>query len=147
MSIETLDFNIGEVSYTFVQADVFKTKDHAEMLMSLAKGAFKISGKEDGSKGFDFNVDPAEVLSNITSSESKKVQDFIFNTIKVVVNGEAVPFATKSDQSKHLGVYRSHIYQLLIEGAKYHFLPFIPTGEEFAKSMIGQAINKYLAQM
>ena len=147
MEIKQDVLTIGDVDYHFAEADVFKAKAHAEMLLSLAKGAVKIGAKGDGAKGFDVNIDPAEILSNITTPEAEKIQEFIWSTVKVVKNGEGVLFDSKTNRGLHLGKHRSHIYQIIIFGAKFHFLDFLPTGEEFAKSMIGQAINKMTANL
>ena len=147
MEIKQDVLTIGDVDYHFTEADVFKAKAHAEMLLSLAKGAVKIGAKGEGAKGFDVNIDPAEILSNITTPEAEKIQEFIWSTVKVVKNGEGVLFDSKTNRGLHLGKHRSHIYQIIIFGAKFHFLDFLPTGEEFAKSTIGQAINKMTANL
>ena len=147
MEIKQDVLTIGDVDYHFAEADVFKAKAHAEMLLSLAKGAVKIGAKGDGAKGFDVNIDPAEILSNITTPEAEKIQEFMWWRVKVVKNGEGVLFDSKTNRGLHLGKHRSHIYQIIIFGAKFHFLDFLPTGEEFAKSMIGQAINKMTANL
>lgn len=136
---------LDDVVYHFAEADVFKAKEHADKLLSLARGAFKISGKADQSAGFEFNVDPAEVLANINTPEAIQIQEFIWSTVNVVRNGEGVKFSSKADRSMHLGQYRSHLYQILFFGAKFHFLDFVPTGDAFVKSMFGQAINKMMA--
>ena len=138
---------LDDVVYHFAEADVFKAKKHAEMLMSLARGAVKISGKDGSTGGFDVNIDPAEVLANIASLDAQAIQDFIWSTVNVVKDGNGVKFSSKADQSIHLGQYRSHIYPVLFFGVKFHFLDFIPRGDAFAKSMLGQAINKMTANL
>lgn len=138
---------IDDVTYHFAEADVFKAKGFAEMLMSLARGAIKVKGNVEGGKGFDVNIDPAEILANIMTLEAQKIQDFILSTVMVTKDGQGVKFSSRSDQSIHLNSHRSHIYQIIFFGAKYHFLGFLPTGEEFAKSMLGQAINKMTANL
>lgn len=139
--------SIDGVDYHFSEVDVFKAKRHAELLLSLAKGAVKIGAKGADQEGFEVNIDPAEILSNITTPEAEKVQDFIWSTVKVSKDGQGVPFTSNADRSMHLGKYRSHIYQVIFFGAKFHFKDFIPTGEEFAKSILGQAINKATANL
>lgn len=145
MTEKTNTLEIGDVVYHFAEADVFKAKNHAELLLSIARGAIKISPAMGGEGGFSCDIDPAEILANITSPEAQKIQDFIWSTVKVVKNGDGVMFSTKTDQAMHLGKHRNHIYQVILFGAQYHFLDFIPTGDEFAKSTIGLAINKALA--
>ena len=147
MTEKLSNLEIDEVTYHFAEADVFKAKTHAEMLMSLARGAIKVKGGADGGKGFDVNIDPAEILANITTPEAQKIQEFIWSTIMVTKDGQGVKFSSQSDRSAHLNKHRSHIYQIIFFGAKYHFLDFLPTGEEFAKSMLGQAINKMMANL
>lgn len=147
MTEKTSTLELDDVVYHFSEADVFKAKKHAEMLMSLARGAVKVKGNAEGGKGFDVNIDPAEILANISSPEAEKIQDFIWSTVMVVKGGEGVKFTSQSDRALHLGKHRSHIYQIIIFGAKYHFLDFLPTGEGFAKSILGQAINKMTAKV
>jgi Protein of unknown function (DUF2669). len=143
--INTLE--LDDVVYHFSEADVFKAKKNAEMLMSLARGALKIKGKGEGQSGFDVDIDPAEILANLSSSEADKIQEFIWSTVMVVKNGEGVKFSSQADRSIHLGQYRSHVYPIIIFGAKFHFLDFLPTGGEFAKSIFGQAVNKMVANL
>jgi len=147
MTEKTSTLELDDVVYHFSEADVFKAKKHAEMLMSLARGAVKVKGNAEGGKGFDVNIDPAEILANISSPEAEKIQEFIWSTVMVVKGGEGVKFTSQSDRALHLGKHRSHIYQIIIFGAKYHFLDFLPTGEGFAKSILGQAINKMTAKV
>lgn len=147
MEVKQEILTIDNVEYHFSEADVFKAKRNAELLMSLAKGAVKMGASDGGKGGFDVNIDPAEILSNITTPEAEKIQEFIWSTVKVVKNGEGVLFDSKDNRGIHLGRHRSHIYQIIFFGAKFHFLDFFPTGAEFAKSMIGQAINKALANL
>lgn len=143
--LDTLE--IDDVTYRFVEADVFKAKRHAEMLLALARGAFKVKAKPDGKQGFDMDIDPAEILANLSSQEAEKIQDFIFSTVMVNKAGEGVKFTTQTDKALHLGKHRSHIYQIIVFGAKFHFLDFLPTGGEFAKSILGQAVNKMVANL
>lgn len=143
--INTLE--LDDVVYHFSEADVFTAKAHAEKLLTLARGAVKVTGAGEGQKGFDVNIDPAEILANIMTPEAQKIQDFVFSTVIVVKNGEGVKFSSKADQSMHLNKYRSHLYQIVFFGVKFHFLDFLPTGPEFAKSIIGQAINKMTAKL
>lgn len=145
MTEKTNILEIDDVKYHFAEADVFKAKANAELLLSIARGAVKISAKENGEKGFNTNIDPAEILANITTPQAQKIQEFIWDTVMVTKDGEGVKFSTQAYRSMHLGKHRSHIYQVLFFGVKYHFLDFLPTGEEFAKSTIGQAINKMTA--
>lgn len=143
--INTLE--LDDIVYHFAEADVFKAKKHAELLISLSRGAVKVKGNAEGGKGFDVNIDPAEVLANISTPEAEKIQEFIWSTVMVVKDGEGVKFSTKADQAMHLGKHRSHIYQILFFGVKFHFLDFLPTGEGFAKSILGQALNKATANL
>lgn len=145
MTVKLNTLEIDDVVYHFSEADVFKAKENAEKLMTLARGAVKVKGNADGGKGFDVNIDPAEILANIMTKEAQQIQDFIFSTVMVVKGGEGVKFSSKADQSMHLGSHRSHLYPIIFFGAKFHFLDFLPTGPEFAKSMLGQAINKMMA--
>ena len=80
--------------------------------------------------------------------EPDSIRDFIFKTIKVVNRDEnkGVLFASKADQSAHFNAHRSHYTQVLVAGLKYHFLEFVPSGEAFAKTIFGQAMNRAIAK-
>lgn len=137
---------LDDVEYHLTCDDVFKTQKMANKLLGLAKGvvSVKLAGVDGG---FDTEIDPVAMLQNMDTPELEAIQKFILNTIQVVKNGESVPFSSESDRSQHFGNYRHHLYQLLIQGGKFHFLPFLPTGQEFAKSMLGQVINKAVANI
>ena len=144
MEFKTETLELDDVTYHLSQGDFFKTKDHAEKLLSLGQGMFKLD-LVDGKPNVD--VDISAILKNIASAECKEVQDFILNTVKVVKGGEGVLFTNKEQRSIHFNQYRSHYYQVLVAGVKFHFLDFLPSGGAFMTSTIGQAINKAVTQM
>lgn len=144
MEIKTETLELDDVVYHFSQGDFFKTKDNAEKLLSLAQGMFKLD-LVDGKPNVD--VDISAVLKNIANAECKDVQSFILNTVKVVKGGDGVLFTNQEQRGKHFNTHRSHYYQVLIAGAKFHFLDFLPSGGAFMTSTIGQAINKAVTQM
>lgn len=140
---------LDDVVYHFSEADFFKAESHARKLLNFADGLIEVKmiENDEGNKVPDFEINLGAVLGNLSGSEFDKIRDFIFDTIKVVDNGEGVLFSNKTQQGQHFSKYRSHYTQVLIAGLKFHFLAFLPNGEQFAKTIFGQALNKAAAKM
>lgn len=132
------------VEYHFTEADFFKAEAHARNLLNFADGLIEVKMVDNKP---DFEINLGAVLGNLSGQNFEKIRDFIFETIKVVDNGQGVLFKTKTDQGKHFSAHRSHYSQVLVAGLKFHFLDFLPSGEAFAKTMLGQAMNKALAKV
>lgn len=135
---------IDDVTYHFAEADFFKAEANARKLLHFADGIIEVK-LIDGEPDIEINL--GAVLGNLSGKEFDTLRDFIFDTIKVVKNGEGVLFDTKANQSKHLSAHRSHYTEMLVTGLKFHFLAFLPSGEQFAKTILGQALNKALAKV
>lgn len=140
---------IEGIEYHFVEADFFKAESHARKLLNFADGLIEVKmvEDEDGKKTPDFEINLGAVLGNLSGANFDKIRDFVFETIKVVDNGKGALFNSKNEQSAHFSGHRSHYTQVLVAGLKFHFLDFLPSGEAFAKTMLGQAINKALAKV
>ena len=140
---------IEGIEYHFVEADFFKAESHARKLLNFADGLIEVKmvEDEDGKKTPDFEINLGAVLGNLSGTNFDKIRDFVFETIKVVDNGKGVLFSSKNEQSSHFSGHRSHYTQVLVAGLKFHFLDFLPSGEAFAKTMLGQAMNKALAKV
>ena len=142
------NLEIGDVAYTFVEGEFFKTESYARKLLGFADGIVEIKMIEvDGKQVPDFDMNLGAVLGNLAGKDFDAIRDFIFSTVRVVVDGKAIDFTDKESQSKHLAKHRSHYTQLLVRGLKLHFLDFLPSGEEFAKTMLGQAMNRAVAKI
>lgn len=138
---------IESTVYHFTEADFFKAESHARKLLNFADGLIEVKMvEEDGEKRPDFDINLGAVLGNLSGANFDKIRDFIFETIKVVEDGKGVPFTTKTEQSSHFSSHRSHYTQVLVAGLKFHFLDFLPSGEAFAQTMLGQALNRAVAK-
>ena len=140
---------IDNIEYHFTDGDFFETEKQARKLLNFADGLIEvkmIETDEGKQPGFEFNL--GAVLGNLSGANFDSIRDFIFKTIKVVNRDEnkGVLFASKADQSAHFNAHRSHYTQVLVTGLKYHFLEFVPSGEAFAKTIFGQAMNRAIAK-
>lgn len=138
---------IDDVVYHFSEADFFEAESHARKLLNFADGLIdiKMVDTEEG-KQPEIDINLGAVLGNLSGVNFDKVRDFIFKTIKVVGDGKGVPFSTKTEIGQHFAKNRSHYTQVLVAGFKFHFLDFLPSGEKFAETMLGQAINRAVAK-
>lgn len=141
---------IDGIEYHFSDADFFETEKNARKLLNFADGIIEVKmiDTEDGKQpDFEFNL--GAVLGNLSGQNFEQIRDFIFRTIKVVDrdNTVGILFSNKPEQSAHFQKHKAHYTQVLIAGLKFHFLEFAPSGETFAKTIFGQAMNKALAKV
>ncbi len=140
---------IDNIEYHFSEAEFFEKEKQARKLLNFADGIIEVKTIEtDEGKQPDFEFNLGAVLGNLSGANFDSIRDFIFKTIKVVNRDEnkGVLFVSKNDQSAHLNEYPQHYTQVLIAGLKYHFLDFLPSGEAFAKTIFGQAMNRAIAK-
>lgn len=117
-----LDFTIDSVTYTFRQADFFKANKYLKKLTALLKGCFSLDGNKTG---FDFG----QLASNIGTEQFEEIEKFILTYVTAVdENGKTVLFHKPQEASDFFNTHRSHYYQVIFEGLKFHFLGFLPSG-------------------
>lgn len=121
MSLEN-KITLDEIEYEFTAGNFIKTKNIAMKLLGLLKGGFV-------SNGTSTNFDIGQILANIGTGEFREIEDFIIGTVKAKnENGEAILLNQNAVFNEHFNKYRKHYFQLIIEGAKFHFLDFLPDG-------------------
>lgn len=120
--MQSTDFTIEDVVYTFTQADFFKSNKYLKKLTALLKGCFSL---ESNQSGFDIG----QLASNIGSEQFTEIEKFILDYVTAVdENGKKVLFQKPQEAGDFFNTHRSHYYQVIIEGLKFHFLGFLPSG-------------------
>ena len=120
--MQSTDFTIDDVVYTFTQADFFKSNKYLKKLTALLKGCFSLDGNKTG---FDFG----QLASNIGTEQFEEIEKFILNYVTAVnEDGKTVVFQKPQEISEFFNTHRSHYYQVIVEGLKFHFLGFLPDG-------------------
>lgn len=120
--MQNKDFIVDDVTYTFKQADFFKANKYLKKLTALLKGCFSLEGNQ---AGFDIG----QLASNIGSEEFVEIEKFVMDYVSAVdENGKTILFQNPKEQGEFFNTHRSHYYQIIIEGLKFHFLGFLPNG-------------------
>ncbi|MWN31017.1 MULTISPECIES: phage tail assembly chaperone [unclassified Gilliamella] len=120
--MQSTDFTIDDVVYTFTQADFFKSNKYLKKLTALLQGCFSFEGNKSG-------FDIGQLASNIGSEQFAEIEKFILDYVTAVdENGKKVLFQKPQEAGEFFNTHRSHYYQVIIEGLKFHFLGFLPNG-------------------
>lgn len=120
--MQNTDFILDEVTYTFRQTDFFKANKYLKKLTALLKGCFSLDGNKTG---FDFG----QLAANIGTEQFEEIEKFILTYVTAVdENGKTVLFQNPQESSDFFNAHRSHYYQVIFEGLKFHFLGFLPSG-------------------
>ena len=120
--MQNTDFILDDITYTFRQADFFKANKYLKKLTALLKGCFSLDGNKTG---FDFG----QLASNIGTEQFEEIEKFILTYVTAVdENGKTVLFHKPQEASDFFNTHRSHYYQVIFEGLKFHFLGFLPSG-------------------
>lgn len=144
MELEQQNVEIDGVTYALLQAKFFDAKYKAEKITTMLRGTIdiKVKGKMD----FDFDIKIPEILANLTSPEFQDIQDFILKNMQVHKDGELIKTDSKEALAQHFNKYRSHYYQVILKGAEFHFLDFIPYGRELLTNIVELAKKKAQSQ-
>lgn len=138
--MENKDYTRENVVYTFKQADFYKANKYLKKLTALLKGCFSVG---DTTSGFDIG----QLASNIGTEQFEEIERFILDYVTATDEaGKKILFQNPREASEFFNAHRSHYYQIIIEGLKFHFLAFLPSGllsnlntlslEEIAKKAI-----------
>lgn len=140
MELVQKEIEIDDVRYVLTQGNFFESRKEAEKLMALLRGVVdvKVQGKSD----FNIDIKIPEILANIVSPEFQSIQDFVMKKMQVIKDGEGVPTSKPAQLEAHFNQHRSHYYKVILEGAKFHFLDFLPFGKERLQSIIKQLATK-----
>ena len=120
--MQSTDFTIDDVVYTFTQADFFKSNKYLKKLTALLQGCFSFEGNKSG-------FDIGQLASNIGSDQFAEIEKFILDYVTAIdENGKKILFQKPQEAGEFFNTHRSHYYQIIIEGIKFHFLGFLPNG-------------------
>ncbi len=146
MELVQKEIEIDDVRYVLTQGNFFESKREAEKLMALLRGVLdvKLADKEKG--GFAVDIKIPEILANIAGPEFQGIQKFITDKMQVIKDGEGVSTAKPAQLEAHFNKHRSHYYQIILDGAKFHFLDFFPRGNAFLQNIIKQAVKTMESQ-
>ena len=128
-----MELIIDDVTYELQRSNFFEANKQLKVLTALTKGCFAI---QDGKAAFDVGA----LISNIGSEEFATVEGFILkHLVATNENGEKVLFNKQEELNKFFNEHRSHYYQVIFEGLKFHFLGFLPSGLESKISTLNLA--------
>lgn len=120
--MQSTDFTIDDVVYTFTQADFFKSNKYLKKLTALLQGCFSFEGNKSG-------FDIGQLASNIGSEQFAEIEKFILDYVTAIdENGKKILFQKPQEAGEFFNTHRSHYYQVIVEGLKFHFLGFLPNG-------------------
>lgn len=120
--MQNTDFILDDITYTFRQADFFKANKYLKKLTALLRGCFSLDGNKTG-------FDVGQLAANIGTEQFEEIEKFILNYVTAVdENGKTVLFQNPQESSDFFNTHRSHYYQVIFEGLKFHFLVFLPDG-------------------
>ncbi|KLU15076.1 MULTISPECIES: phage tail assembly chaperone [Xenorhabdus] len=125
---------IDNITYEHRQSNFVEAKNHAFKLVSLLKGCIKTDGD-------NVDIDIGAIASNIGSPEMQGVEQFVLKYVTVTDESGAAILLQKPDTfNAHFNAHRSHYFQLIFDGVKFHFADFLPAGVASAKSINLSAI-------
>lgn len=137
-----------QIKVVFIQnnsLDLSKTK--ALELLKLLDGSLKAKTVEvDGQKTIDFDLDFTKIISNLGSPSMKGVEDFIQRNCKMFIKDGSewvqVDTAKKIEVDFVFHRYAGQYFNFLIEGIKFHFAKFLPSGNGLLANLANKAVNK-----
>ena len=124
--MENTQLSLDGVQYTFRPGNFLESKKHAVNLTALLKGAIKTVNQPDGSSAVD--VDIGGALANLGSPQMQGIETFVLKYLEADADGKTILLRNDENVNSHFGKYRDHYFQIMFEGLKYHFLPFLPAG-------------------
>lgn len=132
------------------------TKGRAFELLKLLDGSLKAKtikrindeGKEVSD--IDFDLDFAKIIGNINSPAMKTVEEFILKNCKIFLKHDGewlqVDTAKKDEVNFAFNQHAEHFLNFQIEGIKFHFVKFLPSGTGLLANLANKAINKNLME-
>ncbi|MDC9606862.1 phage tail assembly chaperone [Xenorhabdus griffiniae] len=126
--------NIDNITYEHRQSNFIEAKNHALKLIGLLKGCIS-------TKGDNVDIDIGAIAANIGSPEMQGVEQFVFKYVTATdENGETLLLQKPDVFNSHFNTHRSHYFQLIFDGLKFHFADFLPAGVASAKNINLSAI-------
>lgn len=128
------------------------SKTKAFELLKLLDGSLKAKTikkiNEDGQEvpDIDFDLDFTKIIANINSPAMKSVEEFILKNCKMFLKHDGewlqVDTAKKEEVNYVFAQYASHWLNFQIEGIKFHFVKFLPSGTGLLANLANKAVNK-----
>ena len=149
-----------QIKVIFVQPDSLDlSKTKAFELLKVLDGSIKVktielddldeTGKKK--KTIDFDLDFTKIIGNLNSPAIKGVEQFIQKNCKMFIKdkGEWVQVDTscKDEVDFVFKLFPDQYFNFLIDGIKFHFAKFLPSGKGLLANLAGKAVNKMVAQM
>ncbi|MDY7522453.1 putative phage tail assembly chaperone [Photorhabdus sp. P32] len=120
---------IDNINYEHRLSNFIEAKNHALKLVGLLKGCIRLDGDK-------VDIDIGAIVSNIGSPEMQGIEQFILKYVTVTdADGNTVLLQKPDVFNQHFNTYRSHYFQLIIDGVKFHFADFLPGGVASVVSM------------
>ncbi|AWK42596.1 hypothetical protein LGZ99_21745 [Photorhabdus temperata] len=120
---------IDNINYEHRLSNFIEAKNHALKLVGLLKGCIKLAGDK-------VDIDVGAIVSNVGSQEMQGIEQFILKYVTVIgADGNTVLLQKPDTFNQHFNTYRSHYFQLIIDGLKFHFADFLPGGVASAVNM------------
>lgn len=127
------------------------SKSKALELLKLLDGSFKMklisADGEDGEQIPDYAFDFTKIASNLSSPSMKGVEDFVQKNCKMFIKDKGewvqVDTAKKAEIDYVFTKYADQYFNFLIDGVKFHFLKFLPSGTELLTNLANQAANRF----
>ena len=139
--METEEVVIEGVTYTFRKGNFKESREVGTSLGVLLKGALLVGvDSKEGNMDFKANFDVFSVLSHLDHPAMKKAEQFILKYMTATVDGKTTKLDSDNLIESHFNTRRSHYFDLIVRGAKFHFLDFLPAGLRFLKSIDLQAM-------
>ncbi|MER1952411.1 MAG: putative phage tail assembly chaperone [Aerococcus urinaeequi] len=144
-----------QIKVVFIQnnsLDLSKTK--ALELLKLLDGSIKAKTVEtdeldesgNKKKTIDFDLDFTKIIGNLGSPSMKGVEDFIQRNCKMFIKDGSewvqVDTAKKIEVDFVFHRYAGQYFNFLIEGIKFHFAKFLPSGNGLLANLANKAVNK-----
>ena len=123
------------------------SKSKALELLKLLDGSIKAKTVEvDGQKTIDFDLDFTKILGNLNSPVMKDIEQFIQKNCKMFIKDKGewvqVDTAKKVEIDYVFTKYANQYFNFLIDGIKFHFLKFLPSGTGLLANLANKAVNK-----
>ncbi len=136
--------------------DMELSKSKAFELLNLLDGSLKAKTvkrkNEEGKEvsDIDLDLDFAKIIGNINSSAMKSVEQFILKNCKLFLKHDGewlqVDTAKKDEINYVFNLHADHYLNFQMEGIKFHFVKFLPSGTGLLANLANKAVNKMLIE-
>ena len=118
--METKEFDIDDIKYIMTPANAIRAWNALKKAGVLFRG-IDVSAQENTKSNA-----LGAILSNLGEPVVQDIENLVYEHTKVRINGEV--FKLSAQTNEHFNQYRSHLIQVLVEGATYQFEDFFNGG-------------------